>query len=304
MPRTRTTIAACPLPTSSGASSPAMERRFLAIVCSILLHLVLFGGGAVATAIVASWHGMSCLPRRPLLVLALGFILAHTSLGAIWWARANWSPNLRTLTAGVVSCGLWLLLIGVLNTARASGVVSAAWAASVLTQVVLTAGAAIAIEIATDYDAAASRNRFGIRFLLIWTTLIAALLGGAEAWAAQRGWKLADVPKWEFFTQLQLIGLANAVLAVGVQAVLRQSHSRGARAAASIAVVAAIASTTPPVMFSVFGDKVGAEAADLVWLLGSEGLFMIATLLPLETLSDSSPATHVARSLSTDQARS
>jgi hypothetical protein len=263
-----------------------LERRVLAVVCSVLLHVVLLAGGAVATAIVATQGQMPALPRKPLLVLAVALLLAHCSLGAIWWARTNWSPHAKTLVAALSCGGLWLLLITLLDMARHNGLAAAAWAACVATQVSLTALAAAAMELALHYQSAATRSRFSILYLMVWTSVIAAALGIAGIFAARSGFKLSEIPSWEHFRQIQGVGLAGAALAIGVYASVRLPRSWNVRIMTCVMAVIAIAIGAVLSFLAVFGDKVGASTADIAWLIGGEGLFLVVTLVPLEMVRE------------------
>src|SRR5204863_1587068 len=69
------------------AGPVVIARRILAVVCGLLIHVILLGGGAVAAVIVLNTSGVRAMPREPLLVMAVALVMAHCSLGAIWWAR-------------------------------------------------------------------------------------------------------------------------------------------------------------------------------------------------------------------------
>jgi hypothetical protein len=271
-----------PLPWRSNPR--ALERHVLAVVCIVMLHGVLLSGGAFASAIVVGRSGNSVpgFPMQPLLVLAVALLMAHCSLGAIWWARSNWSPHAKTIVATVSCGGLWLVLITLLETTRHSGVAAAAWAACVATQVTVTGLIAALLELAIHYEAAAARSRFNILYLLVWTSIISVALGIAGAWAARSGFKLGEVPEWGYFQQLQGVGLAGAALALSVYSSVRFLSRWRSRVAACIAAVVATTMTTIASMLAIFGDKAGASITDMIWLFGGEGLFLIATLVPQE----------------------
>jgi hypothetical protein len=280
------------------ARTDTVERRVLAVVAILLLHLlVLVGGVVVATGIarVGDWRSTRTTqsgptntvawrlaPREPLLVMAVSLVMAHCSLGAIWWARTNGSQHARVLLVAVSCAGMWLLLLLLLETTRHSGVAAAAWGACLATLTILTALGATAYELATNYRESAARYRFSIGFLLIWTTVIALLLGGGGAWATHHGWKISDVPGWTYFAQLQGVGLASALLASGVYVNIRRPRKWPTRSLGCLATILAIAVAGPLLLSALFGDQVGATMADMVWLFGGQGLFLIAALIPLE----------------------
>lgn len=265
-----------------------IARRILAVICSLLIHVILLGGGAVAAAIVLNTSGVRAMPREPLLVMAVALVMAHCSLGAIWWVRTSWPPHAKTLVAAISTAGLWLLLIGLLDTTRQNGVAASAWAASVMTQALFTAIAVTGLELRVHYESAAARSRFSLLFLMIWTSVAAVLLGVAGALAARAGFKLADVPAWGFFQQLQGVAIASAVLAAGVYASVRLPSTWTARALGCTAVIITIAAATPMSLFAIFGINAGASVTDIVWLMTGQGAFLAATLFPLEIARDNS----------------
>jgi hypothetical protein len=261
-----------------------LERRLLAIVFSVMFHMTLLAAGALASAYVVAAGGLpvAVLPRQPLLVLTVALVMAHCSLGALWWARSAWSPHFKTIVAVLCCGGMWLLLIALLETTRRSGVAAAAWAACLATQVVLTGLGAILVELAIHYQAAAARTRFSLLFLLVWMSVFAAVLGAAGALAARAGFQLAAVADWEYFQQLQGVGLAGAALATGLYASIRVPPRWNIRGLACVATLVGITAAATAALGAIFGDRVGADFIDMIWLFGGQGMFLIATLGPLE----------------------
>jgi hypothetical protein len=270
---------------STRLAPPAMrsiEGRILAVAAAVLLHCVLVGGGAVAAAIVAARGGLVFLPRQPLLVCLVALLLAYCSLGAIWWARSAWPTHLKTLIAVLLCTCLWALLVGRLDTVRVQPIAAACWAASIGTQVVLTGLVALMLESVVRRQPRAALTQFSILCLFAWTTLVAALLGGGR-WLAQRwGWTIADMLDWQFWQQLQCVGLGNALLAIGLLFSVRLPHTWRGRAAACLLTICLVSAGAPLVMIGVFGTSSGPMLAELIWLWGLEGLFLVAALVPLE----------------------
>src|SRR5262245_26356569 len=127
-----------------------LERRVLAVIFSVTFHMTLLAAGALASAYVAAQGGLRviALPRQPLLVLTVALVIAHCSLGALWWARSDWSLHTKSVVATLSCVGMWLLLIGLLETTRRSGVAATAWAACLATQVFVTGLGATLLELA------------------------------------------------------------------------------------------------------------------------------------------------------------
>lgn len=267
---------------SVAAATGSIERRALALTASVLLHVIVLGVGAVAAAGLATGHKLSFIPRDPLLILAVALVVAHCGIGAIWWARAFWPATAKSFVALVSIFVLWLLLTKLLNSTRDVGLPAFAWAAAIVTQTLATGLAVAVAELRVNFDAAARRNRFTILFLLLSTTAVATLLGAANTWATRHGWKIADVASWEYFWQLQFVGLISALLAIGVYLCTRLIRIWQASGVASLIFVTLITIAAPLVLKAAYGADVGALPADIVWLFAGQGLFLIATLLPLE----------------------
>jgi hypothetical protein len=151
--------------------------------------------------------------------------------------------------------------------------------------VILVAVAALVTEFLLDYRVAAQRSRFSLFFLALWTTVIAVVLGVAASWARAAGWKLADVVLSQYFWQLQAVGVINASLALSVLLVSRLSVPASMRIVVSLGIVAVVVGLSILALFAVFGGNVGASVADMAWLFGSEGLLLVATVLPLELVA-------------------
>jgi hypothetical protein len=247
--------------------APAIERRFRTFFVSPLLHLVLLGLGVAAASLLA---------------MSVALILSLCSLMAIWWVRSDSRPHAKTAATVIALGGLWLLLVQMLQTTRDSGAAALAWSVCIFIQVVLTGFAVTILELSTSYSAAAPRSRFSLQYLFIWTTLLAFALGGAGFIASKFGFKLADVPNWNFFMQLQGVAVAGAALAAAVYTSIRLPQTWLVRGLASAATTVAGAAVAPLCLLAIFGDNVGAHPVDLVWLFTGQSLCLLSVLVPLE----------------------
>jgi hypothetical protein len=221
-------------------------------------------------------------PEQPLLVLAVALILAPCNLMGISWVRSCWPPHAKTTATAITLGLLWLLLIQMLQTTRDSGVASLAWAVCIAVQVVLTGFSVTILELSISYRAAATRSRFNLQYLFVWTTLLALALGGAGTIAGKFGFRLADVPNWNFFKQLQGVAVASAALGTAVCTSIRVPQTWFVRGLAAAGTTVAGATLAPLCLLVVFGDQVGASATDLVWLFAGQCLFLLTALVPLE----------------------
>lgn len=268
----------------NGASQPqlSLERRVLAILASVLLHLVLLVIGSVAAAIAATSPDHHGLPAAPLLVTAVALVLAHAGLSGVWWARTSGPMHLRTVLALAAAAGMWAVLVLLLDETRHSGIRSGAWAACLLTQVLLAALLATVIEFIADRRAAAARSRFSIGFVLFWTTAVAIGLAGVGAWGARHGWKTADIAGWTYFKQLQAVGIAGSLLAAAVAASVRLPRRWPIRIVGCLAAVILFGAGSPAAFRLIFAGDVGAPDADIVWIFAGQGLFLVVALVPVE----------------------
>jgi len=266
------------------ATVQSIERHILASAAVVLLHLVLLAAGGVASAFAAAHRDVNLLPKEPLLVTLVALLLAHSSLASIWWASARLQWHIKTVIAASFCTMLWALLVGMLGTVGHEPIAAACWAACMATQNAVVGLATVALEIATSPRRVAQRPRFSIRYLLVWTTIVAAFLGGGR-WLAQRwGWTLGSMLDWQFARQLAFVGLANAILAIGLVMSVRLPHDWRARTSACVLTVWLASICMPLAMRSVFAGAGGPTLAELVWLWGGEGLFLVAALVPLEAV--------------------
>lgn len=220
------------------------------------------------------------LPR----IVFIAFILAQCGLGAILFARSSWSLSVKALVAAIVCGSLWLLLVATMQKNSDSLLIAVGWAASIFSQVAIVVGITSLLELTIHYEPAASRARFGLWHVLAGTTTVAVALGITRNLAARQGFVLADVLRGDFFYQLQMAGCISATLAIAIYACLRLTKSWVVRLPACAFIVAAAALAAPFAFRATFGNAANGTAPEVPWLFGSEGLFLLGTLLPLQML--------------------
>ncbi|HZN33630.1 MAG TPA: hypothetical protein VFB80_07415 [Pirellulaceae bacterium] len=264
-----------------------LERRVLAIGTAVVLHAAILGLAAAVHAAAQAAGRVPALPQGPpLLLAAVALVMAHCSLGAIWWARSNWPSYAKTLVAVLATAALWALLIGVLESTDLAETAAAAWAASLATQVVLVGLGAALLELLVAPPGVAERSRFTILILLLWTAVVGVLLGAGRRLAQALGWNLADVLRWQWFYQLQMIGVSNAALAVSLLVAVRLRREWTVRLLVAGLALFFVGLVPPLAMTAMFKGNLGASFADVAWLLLVQGLFVLATLAPLEAAKE------------------
>jgi hypothetical protein len=281
-----------PVPTHAKCPHPGpghvMAHPLAAVVFSATAHLVVLIGASITAALIAP-HGVSpfpYVPDHPLHTVFVALILTQASLASVFFARSSWPLYLKALAATLLLGCLWLLLVGTMETTKQSPIATGAWAVCLIIQASAVWTAVTVIEFISNYDLAAARSRFGLRHLLICTTLVAVCLGGARVLAARHGFALADVPDWDFFWHIQAAAVTNATLAIGTYASLRLPRSWTVRTMFCIAALTTATVAAPLVFLAVFSKNT--SLTEMRWLFGSEGVFLIATLVPMEMLRDDS----------------
>lgn len=268
-----------------------LERRVLAAGTAMVLHAVIIGVAAILQTFVETAGPHPALPKDSLLLAAVALLLAHCSLGSIWWARSNWPSYAKTLVIALASALLWLLLVGVLETARLSHASAAGWALAIATQTLLAACGATFLEFRLSPGLRTARSRYTIMFLLLWMAVVGVLLGAGRSLATRLGWTWAGVRDWEFHDQLQTLAVSNAVLAVGVLAAIRVPRKPSIRAFATSLFVLVNSLLFPSIMTICFGKKLPVGFAELFWLVLLQASFLLAALVPLEVNREGAAAT-------------
>lgn len=263
---------------------------FYAVMFSGVVHLLVLGSGSIAAAIQVSHGGgpWPAIPERPLHTIFVAFILAQCGLGAVLFARSSWSLNIKAIAAVLTLGALWLLLVGSMQPSNDHLLAAQTWASSIAILFALVIAMTSLLELALHEDPNSIRSRFGLLHLLVATTLIAVALGVARNYAIREGFALADVLQWTFFQQVQLAGCTSAAIAAAIYASLRMPKTWMMRFTCGALVLIGITVAAPLAFLSTFGKDAGATLADMRWLFGSEGLFLLGTLVPLQMLGEES----------------
>jgi hypothetical protein len=258
----------------------ASAQRVMAILAVVALHLLVYWlAGWVGTAAPTGIRSVIA-PRTPLLVLAVSFVQAWCSLGAIWLACSRWPSHVNTLIASLISAGAWVSIVMVLAHTNFNSPDAAGWLASLATQCLTVTLAVVLVERIRHRTLAAPGGRFTILFLMIWTGVVGLLLGAGRILAEALGWTWTGILAWQFFPQLQVVGLLNSLLAVSLWTALRQRPTWKGRLLAAAAVVGITVVTANLLLHSVF-HSVGAQPVDIYWLYAGQSAFLLATLVPL-----------------------
>jgi hypothetical protein len=248
---------------------------------SVAVYVAVFGGTIWLTESFGRTRLVqSIVPDRPLLVLGVAFLLAHVSLVAHWWARSHLPSHVKTLVALAGCAILWGLLIGLLNGTNFSDIATAGWAAALGTQALAVAVGATLVS-STRRAWLAGNNRYSILFLLVWMAVVGVVLGVGRMLTEAAGWTVAELLEWDYLWQLQVLASFSAALAIWLAVSVALRVAWKWRAAACLASTTALAAFAPIFMGMRF-TVVGASLIDIAWLIGAQGLFVSATLAPLE----------------------
>jgi hypothetical protein len=259
----------------------SVEARIASIAFSVGIYVAAFGGTIWLTESFGRTLFMqSIVPDRPLLVLGVALLLAQVSLVAQWWTRSRVPSHLRTLLALCGCAVLWVLLIALLHGTHFNDIAAAGWAAALATQAIAVAVGSALISSVRGAGFTGS-NRFSILFLLIWMAVVGLVLGFGRLVTESAGWTAAELLGWQFLWQLQVLASCGAGLAIWLAASLALRVSWTWRAAACLAATVMVTMFAPLFMGMRF-SVVGASLLDIAWLIGGQGLFVTATLAPLE----------------------
>jgi hypothetical protein len=262
------------------------QQPVLAVLFSAAVHVVVLVTASVAAALFVS-DGVSsspAVPDHPLHTIFIALILAQCGLASVFFAGSSWPVSSKLVVGSLVLGCLWLLLVGTMETTKQTPIAAGAWAACLVVEAIAVWLSATGVEFAANYQWAVARSRFGLLHLLFGMTLVAVCLGGGRQLATRYGFALADVPEWDFFWHVQAAAIVNSVLAAGLYACLRWSTTWSARATISSALVVAVAFAAPLAFIAIFSQNT--SLTEMRWLFGSEGLFLIATLWPMQMLRD------------------
>lgn len=261
--------------------SPALP--IVAVAFSAFMHLAILGSASVIQVMNARRGMQPPIGMDNVLhVVFIALVLAQCGLVAVFLARCLWPLYLKAVAGSIVLWGLWLLLSVTLESLVQTPIGAGAWATCLILEAVLVWLFVTAIEMTLNYDLVARRLRFRILHLLILTTLIAVGFGAARIWAVRNGYELVNIPSWIFYWPIQLAGFVNAILTICLYATFRLARNWPVRLALAAVPLIAIVVAAPLIFKSLFPQQT--SLTELRWLFGSEGLFLIATLVPMEVL--------------------
>jgi hypothetical protein len=127
-------------------------------------------------------------------------------------------------------------------------------------------------------------HRFSIMYLVVWTFVIAVLLGAARWLIESFGWTW-DVVRWQYFPHLLAVGAIGALQAVGIAGVLQSPWKWKTRSIALGGIPLATMAVASAVFFFGFRDA-GADVLEICRQFGLQALFLLATLVPLRISGD------------------
>jgi hypothetical protein len=146
-------------------------------------------------------------------------------------------------------------------------------------QLALTGIAVLVLDSAVYRARSATWSQFSIMYLLVWTAVVASLCGTARWLSESWGWTATEILGWEYARHLQVLAVVDCLLAICLTVGVRLNSSwyvRSIACALTICLVCAFGS------LALFEQQRGPTFFDLVWLMGNQGLFLVATLIPLE----------------------
>jgi hypothetical protein len=222
-----------------------------------------------------------------LFLLALPF--SQGSLIAIWAAVSRMRSYLRFPAALLGLCWIWFLTVTVLDPYSARSPESAGWAATFAIQalcilILTTAGHLAWRQIKRRRPGGRAEDpqplQFSLRFLMLWTTLLAVILGVGQFAFAQLGWT-SEVVEWQYFWFCPVLGACNAVFAVIVLVSLVGRAWLIARILLAVMLVGVLGYSQWHLFVLLFADTGGLAIIDLLILAGFQAVYLYATLLPL-----------------------
>jgi uncharacterized membrane protein YuzA (DUF378 family) len=216
---------------------------------------------------------------------AVGLPLAQLSLVALWAAFGRGPSYARFALALVGLAWTWLVVVGLLQFGVRADY-AAGWGAALAVQGLMVFAAASAGRVAWRYataprgsDSRWSPLQFGVGWLLLWTAVIAAVLGLGQTVTSGLGWTEKTL-SWEYFPMAPAIGGYNAAYALLVMGALAARGKPSLRAAAAAGLVG-LACSQSAVLARLFGSSADITPTVALLLAGSQVVWLSATLLPV-----------------------
>jgi len=219
----------------------------------------------------------------------LAWPFSQGSLIALWAAVSRIRSFLRFPAALLGIVWTWFLTVRVLGLVSLRGGESAGWAAMFATQalsiLVLTTGCCLIWQLVRRRRpggrAADTRPvQFSLRFLLLWTTLLALMLGLGQTAFQRLGWT-PQVVQWEYFYFCPVLGAGNALFALIVLASLTGRAWLLVRMLLATTLVGMLGYAQWHVLMLLFGNTGGVAIFDFALLGIYQAAYLYATLLPL-----------------------
>jgi hypothetical protein len=242
--------------------------------------------GAHALTDVILWLGPWRFVGMPQ-ILAIAWTMSQNSLVAAWAASRVWPSYLRVAAAASGAACTWVLCIRVMPGIAVYGPASAAWATAFVVQsglvfVAVAAGCWHHRRIEIGGSAGRKRSgrtlQYGVGFLLIWTALIAMMLGLGRTAFSHFGWS-GGLIRWQYFTNMPIIGLGSAAVAILVLLSLVTRGWLPGRIAVTAMVVIALGYGQSLVTAALCGDNGGLMPTGAMLLAGAQAAYLYATLL-------------------------
>lgn len=265
------------------------RSRHIVVIClvlgaHVLLDLLLLGGG---WEVRGGWD-----------LFLLAWPLSQGSLVAVWAALSPMRSYVRFPAALLALAWTWFLTVEVLTAYEATGEESAGWAAMFATQalailILATVGRLVCQRIERRRSGGSEGDfrpvQFSLAFLLLWTTILAVVLGLGRTVLAALGWT-AEVVKWQYFFFCPVLGACNAAFALIVLASLVGRNWLVARVLLATILVAVLGYAEWHLFMLLFGDTGGVKEEEFLMLAAFEAAYLYATLLPLRLCGCFGPA--------------
>ena len=257
-----------------------MNARATAILVVVALYFAISALSIQAVETLIA-YGLE-ISREPSPLI--GWLQAWSSLIAIWWVQSRWTSHVKTLIAALTCLLIWgVLVLGGERTDFAS-VRGAGWLASLMTQFLGTALGALLVGFVRRDRGAFPIHRFSIMYLVIWTFVIAVLLGASRWLVESFGWTW-EILQWQYFPHLVVVGAFGALQAVGMWAVLQSPWKWRTRSVVLGILPLATMAGASAVFFACF-QHAGADLLEICRQFGLQALFLAATLAPLKLSAD------------------
>ncbi len=255
-----------------------LSRRVVVVVSVVTVHAAFW-----LWLITAGWQIQGDVD-----VCLLGIPFGQGSLIAIWGALSRLPSYVRFLVGLGALAAAWFSAAMILD-ASATKPEGAGWAVMFVTQAALVVAVIQAVRFARwirerrrNAESVDGRAyQYGVGTLLVWTTVAAVVLATLKwAWTSL-GWSV-EIVRWQYFFFCPLIGVFNAACALAVLwSLLGRRWWLIARIIGGIIVVGSLGALLPAALAAIFGETGGVDLVTALIMIGSQGFWLYATLLPL-----------------------